>query len=238
MPFATADDGVRIHYEVEGEGQPLVLLHGFSRRLERWRETGYVDRLRNDFRLVLIDLRGFGESDKPTNREAYDNRQRVLDVGAVLTDAGIQRAHLFGYSMGAIVGMSAAIYQPQRFASFVLGGASPYGSKDLVMASMPFEDLWSRVSNAPGADHDAWQACVEETKRFGGAVQALKSTRVPVLLFAGDQDGARHDGSKRFSEEHGKTFFAVPGKDHENAFMDVDTVLPQVTQFLEQHPIA
>ena len=237
MPFATADDGVRIHYEVEGEGQPLALLHGFSRRIERWRESGYVDRLRDRYQLVLIDLRGFGESDKPTNRESYDNRQRVLDVGAVLTDAGIQRAHLFGYSMGAIIGMSAAIYQPQRFASLVLGGASPYGGKDLAMASTPFEDTWSRVSNAPGADHDAWAACVEETKRFGGAVQALKTTRVPVLLFAGDQDGARHEGAKRFSEEHGKPFFPVPGKNHEDAFLDVDTVVPRVTEFLEQHPI-
>ncbi len=237
MPFVTADDGVRIHYEVEGEGQPLVLLHGFSRNLERWRETGYVDRLKGEYQLVLVDLRGFGQSDKPTTREAYDFRQRVLDVGAVLTDAGIQRAHLLGYSMGAIIGMSAAIYQPQRFASFVLGGASPYGGKDLALASQSFEEVWSRVSSAPGADRDAWAACVEETKRFGGAVQALKTTRVPVLLFAGDQDGARYEGAKRFSEEHGTPFFGVPGKNHEEAPLDLDTVIPQLTEFLKQHPI-
>ena len=236
MPFVTADDGVRIHYEVEGEGQPLVLLHGFSRNLERWREAGYVDRLKGDYQLVLVDLRGFGQSDKPTTREAYDFRQRVLDVGAVLTDAGIQRAHLLGYSMGAIIGMSAAIYQPQRYASFVLGGASPYAGQ-LTLAGTPFEELWTRFSHLPGADHDAWAACVEETNRFGGAVQALKTTRVPVLLFAGDQDSAPFEGARRFSEEHGTPLFAVEGKNHAETFADAETIIPRVTDFLKQHPI-
>jgi pimeloyl-ACP methyl ester carboxylesterase len=138
--------------------------------------------------------------------------------------------------MGAIIGMSAAIYQPQRYASFVLGGASPYAGQ-LTLAGTPFEELWTRFSHLPGADHDAWAACVEETNRFGGAVQALKTTRVPVLLFAGDQDSAPFEGAKRFSEEHGKPFFAVEGRNHAETFADAETVIPRVTEFLKQHPI-
>jgi pimeloyl-ACP methyl ester carboxylesterase len=64
MPYVD-NDGVRIHYEVEGHGPSLVLQHGFTHSLRRWYLHGYVDALRNDYELVLIDARGHGKSDKP-----------------------------------------------------------------------------------------------------------------------------------------------------------------------------
>ena len=57
MPFAN-NQGVRIHYEVEGKGPPLVLQHGFSDSLQTWYELGYVDGLKSDYRLILLDARG------------------------------------------------------------------------------------------------------------------------------------------------------------------------------------
>ena len=59
------NDGVRIHYEVEGEGgPPLVLVHGMGMSTKDWRSAGYTDALSGEFRLILIDSRGFGQSDK------------------------------------------------------------------------------------------------------------------------------------------------------------------------------
>jgi pimeloyl-ACP methyl ester carboxylesterase len=64
MPYID-NHGARIHYQVEGQGQPLVLCHGLSMTSEDWREYGYVTGLRDRYMLTLIDSRGYGASDKP-----------------------------------------------------------------------------------------------------------------------------------------------------------------------------
>ncbi|MCH7787371.1 MAG: alpha/beta fold hydrolase, partial [Chloroflexi bacterium] len=63
MPYAD-NNGVKIHYEVEGEGPPLVLQHGFTRSLQGWRDNGYVTALKDDYKLIMVDSRGHGASDK------------------------------------------------------------------------------------------------------------------------------------------------------------------------------
>src|SRR3990172_464286 len=127
MPYATNPaDGVRIHYEVEGQGQPLMLVHGISGALQHWRINGYVDALRGDYRLVLVDARGHGESDKPHNPEAYAFKLMVGDLVAVLDALDISEDHYFGYSMGTLIGFRAPGFAPGRFHSLILGGHSPY----------------------------------------------------------------------------------------------------------------
>jgi len=86
MPDAT-NLGVKIHYEVEGSGPPLVLAHGLGYSGEDWRDFRYVDLMRQDFQLILVDHRGHGKSDKPHGPAAYSPEMRVNDHVAVL-DAG------------------------------------------------------------------------------------------------------------------------------------------------------
>src|SRR5688500_7872208 len=74
MPYATTD-GLRIQYEVTGNGEPLVLYHGLTGSGERWRDTGYVTGLADAYRLILIDARGHGGSDKPHVQVAYGRRR-------------------------------------------------------------------------------------------------------------------------------------------------------------------
>ncbi len=239
MPFAeNPEDGVRIHYEVEGDGPPLVLQHGTGGSLERWRTRGYVDRLRDRFRLLLIDSRGHGESDKPLEQEAYELRNRVLDIGAVMTAEDEQTAHFFGYSMGGWIGYGAAIYMPQRFRSLVIGGFGPVPDPYFGRSTEQLVEASAERAAAQGTPLSESERAVRtlvfaETARFGGAVQALKTTRLPVLLFAGDED-PRYE-SIRDAEalsEHA-TFFSLPGKDHGGAFEAVDDVAPRVIEFLE-----
>lgn len=99
VSYAT-NEGVRVHYEIVGKGEPLVLQHGYSQDSGEWREFGYVAPLSERYRVVLVDMRGHGRSDKPHDGEAYALKNLVGDVVAVLADAGIQRAHYWGYSMG------------------------------------------------------------------------------------------------------------------------------------------
>ena len=64
--FAISSGGVRIAYDVNGAGAPVVLLHGGSQSRQNWHSAGYIERLKPDFKVIAIDIRGNGESDKPT----------------------------------------------------------------------------------------------------------------------------------------------------------------------------
>jgi pimeloyl-ACP methyl ester carboxylesterase len=136
MPYAITE-GVRIYYEVEGQGVPLVLGHGGSDTLEMWRKSGYTDALKEEFQLILFDFRGHGRSDsRPSqdnhpsgnkSHEISDHRTGMSDdVVAVLDSLGTDKAHYFGYSAGARVGYDLALHHAERFPSFILGGMTPY----------------------------------------------------------------------------------------------------------------
>ena len=92
MPYAN-NDGVCIHYQVEGEGPPLVLQHGFTSSLQSWYTSGYVAALQPDYQLILIDVRGYGQSDKPydPNTDAMQNRDE--DILAELDALQDETAH-------------------------------------------------------------------------------------------------------------------------------------------------
>ena len=124
MPFAM-NNGVRIHYEVEGAGPPLVLQHGFTDSMVSWYDRGYVDALKQHNLLVLIDARGHNASDKPHDPEAYAAELNVGDVIAVLDRLSISKTRYFGYSMGGLIGFGMAQFAPTRVGAMILGGASP-----------------------------------------------------------------------------------------------------------------
>ena len=125
MPYAD-NEGIRIHYAVEGKGPALVLLHGFTTSSKYWRDQGYVEALKDDHTLVLINARGHGASDKPHTSEAYSGALSAGDVVVVLDALGIEKAHYWGYSMDGQIGFHLAKHALSRFHSLVLGGASPY----------------------------------------------------------------------------------------------------------------
>ena len=125
MPYAD-NDGVRIHYEVEGTGPALVLQHGITQCVEDWFECGYVSALRAQYRLILVDARGHGQSDKPHDGASYALGNRVADVVAVIDALGVERAHFWGYSMGGYIGFGMAKHAPDRLGTFIAGGVHPY----------------------------------------------------------------------------------------------------------------
>ena len=130
MPQATSNNGVKIHYEVVGDGPPVLLHHGFTSSLEGWREYGYADALKDDYRLILMDARGHGQSGKPHDAAAYAMGFRVSDVTSVLDDLGVEQSHFFGYSMGGHTGFGMLQHAPDRVASLVVvGGMHPYARK-------------------------------------------------------------------------------------------------------------
>src|SRR5262245_44908560 len=120
---AVAEDGISVAYEDLGHGEPLVLLHGLTESRECWHEAGHVAQfLRRGWRLILIDCRGHGRSEKPHAPGAYSGHSRAADVIAVLDHAGIRRAALMGHSMGGVVALATAAFHPERVSALIVNG--------------------------------------------------------------------------------------------------------------------
>jgi pimeloyl-ACP methyl ester carboxylesterase len=106
--FVTSKDGTKIAYEVTGSGPAILLLHGAGQTRDEWSRTDYVKRLAPNFTVIAVDLRGRGESDKPTKPEAYVLDRWAEDLIAVADAAGAQRFHVWGYAYGGLIGRALA----------------------------------------------------------------------------------------------------------------------------------
>ena len=119
-----SSDGVRIRFVEQGAGEPVVLIHGLLGSIDDWRRTTRVlDDLSRDHRVIALDLRGHGQSDKPRDPVAYGARL-TEDVLRLLDHLKIERAHIVGYSFGGAVAGRLVVTNPERFASAILGGSS------------------------------------------------------------------------------------------------------------------
>ena len=150
MPHCVAARA-RIHYEVDGEGEPLVLVAGTAFDMSFWDDL--LPQLRG-FRVLRLDNRGAGLSDAPD--EAFSIEQMADDVAAVMDAAGMPSAHVYGMSMGGLIAQDLAIRYPERVLSLVLGATyaggpplsravrllplllSEKGPEDLLRATAPF----------------------------------------------------------------------------------------------------
>lgn len=117
-------DGIRIAYDDVGEGPPIVLVHGFaSSRAGNWRGPGWYDALVDAGRRVIaLDCRGHGESEKPHDPGAYADGAMPADVVALLDHLSIPEADLMGYSMGGRISLSLLVDHADRFNAVVLAG--------------------------------------------------------------------------------------------------------------------
>jgi pimeloyl-ACP methyl ester carboxylesterase len=122
--YVDAEDGVKIAYEVEGAGPPVVLVHGFgASRAITWKNTLWIQTLvRAGRRAIAIDCRGHGESGKPHEIAAYDEGRMAADVTAVLDALGIPAADAMGYSMGGFLAIRLMHDAPARVRRAVLAG--------------------------------------------------------------------------------------------------------------------
>lgn len=203
------NDGVTIHAEVVGDGPPLVLQHGRLGSGQFWFDAGYVAALATEHRLVIVDARGHGRSDKPADPAAYTPEAMAGDIVAVLDRLAIDRADLFGYSMGGRIGFATTALFGQRIHALVAGGAGPYGparsaEAELELAAtmaggmeaylVAMEQMLERTIPSPDRDRllandaDALAALATATASWPSVVDALARRAEPILLFGGTED--------------------------------------------------
>jgi len=132
LPLVHAEDfffdsaGVKIHYTVEGKGEPVLLIHGFGADIRtNWSAPGIINELSDTFQVIAIDNRGHGRSEKPHDPRAY-GMQMVEDSLRLLDHLRIPKAHVVGYSMGGRITCAIVGYHPERLRSAVLGGYGWY----------------------------------------------------------------------------------------------------------------
>lgn len=251
MPYAE-NEGVKIHYEVEGTpGKPtIVFQHGFLGRLKSWRDRGYVDLVKDDFHILLVDARGHGASDKPHDPEAYDMRNRVLDITAVMDAEGVQHAHYHGYSMGGTIGWATMIYAPQRFLSWTLGGSMPMLDLEDVdfreqqdfdtyyAEAMQRNPLAKAADEAGLQDRVALRAAQTARSKWRGAEQAVRLVQGPILVYVGTEDRP-HPGAVRSQELNPNIrLIELEGDDHTQAAQRPDVVVPAMLEMIESVPVA
>jgi pimeloyl-ACP methyl ester carboxylesterase len=103
---------------IQGQGPAVLLLHGFPDRSNLWRHQ--IDALKSDFTVIAPDLRGFGESDRPDDVDAYRVGKSVGDLLAILDELGVERAHVVGHDFGAAVAWAFALSAPERLERLVV----------------------------------------------------------------------------------------------------------------------
>ena len=116
---------LRIFYDVAGRAgaPPLVLVHGYTASgRTNWELSGWVDALGKQYRLLIPDLRGHGRSEKPHKPEAYSISAMAQDVLACMDAEGVERAIVFGYSMGGMITLELLLNHPDRVSAAIIGG--------------------------------------------------------------------------------------------------------------------
>ena len=207
MPHCVAARA-RIHYEVDGEGEPLVLIAGTAFDLSFWDDL--LPELRG-FRVLRLDNRGAGLSDAPD--EAFTIEQMADDVAAAMDAAGMPSAHVYGASMGGLIAQELAIRYPERVLSLVLGATfavvpplsravralpllmSRKGPEDLLRATAPFlsanpipatDDPFPGHVLAPRSKRVLRRQLAAQLRY--SSLRRLHTIRQPTLIMHGEKD--------------------------------------------------
>jgi pimeloyl-ACP methyl ester carboxylesterase len=236
MMFASSR-GFRIRYQMWGSGPALVLLHGFPMWGDRWRDTGYVSALEDRFRVIVPDLLGHGQSDKPHESAAYGMPNMAADVIAVLDAAGADRAHVWGYSMGTNVAQNLAVIAPGRVTSLVLGGYPPGldQEQERALRGTQVPQTWEEMlDGVPSAvidmfkahneDFAAVQACRAAASETWATIAGLQSAAHPTLAYIGADDDLA-DLTRQQCVAVPCRLEIVPGN-HVQAFRQAGNILP------------
>jgi len=116
-------DGVRIHYTVEGSGEPVLLIHGYTANIAvNWAAPGVIKALADKYQVIAIDNRGHGQSEKPHDPQAYGIKM-VADSIHLLDHLNLRKVHVVGYSMGGFFTSVLITEHPDRFWTATMGGA-------------------------------------------------------------------------------------------------------------------
>ena len=243
--------GVKIHYQEAGAGEAVMLVHGFASTAEHnWGGTGWIATLSAKYRVIALDVRGHGFSDKPHAPELYGYASMGADVTRLMDHLGIRRAILMGYSMGASIAIELMLSRPERFRAIVLGEiayddgledkadrdaiAEAYRADSSATIKSPVAKAYRRFAESMPNDLKALAALIDaERAPFDPA--RLAAVRIPVLIVVGTNDNAIGDPKPLAKMISGARLVILDGRDHMTAPGDL-RFKEAVIEFLRAAP--
>jgi pimeloyl-ACP methyl ester carboxylesterase len=247
-------DGVRIAYSVEGEGNAIIHLHGGGDTKECWEKYGYWEDLARDYKVIAVDIRGNGESDKQAKADDYDIKLVMNDVFSVADICGVESFSVIGFSFGAAIGKNLAAYSSRVEKLVMIGhafGSSVYGEflamipdlrvewLDIIEkqkagtlkmdALSDFNKFWVKNYDLP-----AWRAIISAMPNWGSVGPC--DIKCPVMVLYGRGDKSVDNQMKRFEKEveQCKTHIFVNEElSHYDQFTDSAKNLPFLREFLK-----
>jgi len=223
---------VEIAYLDEGQGEPIVLVHGFGSNKEiNWVNPSWVTTLtRAGRRVIALDNRGHGQSTKLYGVDDYDMPLMAGDVRALLDHLGIARADVMGYSMGARIATFLAVHHPERVRSVVIGGLGirivekqGTGLAQRVVVALKAPSLadvtdpdgraFRSFAERTNSDLKALAACMSRPRTLLTPEQ-VAGIKVPVLVAVGTNDDVAGSGPELAALIPGARALDIPGRDH------------------------
>jgi len=255
------NNGVRIMYDVVGQGRPLILLHGWSGDRSLWTVTGYVEDLRRDHLLLIVDLRGHGASDKPHEPAAYHTHAVTSDVLAVANAEGLDRFAIWGHSYGGWIAWMTAHAAPEHVRAIVTTGAwdpwphpkeewgwfdEGWGPALQRGGTRALVDLWEQEQGEAFEREFAWAQDVvlradpevllaifaPELRTEG--VSDLERFPVPTLLIAGELEDEDNEAAKVAGRVPNGQSLRLPGLGHGGAIAASKLTIPTARGFLDR----
>jgi pimeloyl-ACP methyl ester carboxylesterase len=229
MPHFTHGD-VDIAYLDEGEGEPVVLVHGFASNKEvNWVYTGWVTTLKAAARRVIaLDNRGHGQSTKLYDPAAYHSALMADDVRALLDHLELDRADVMGYSMGARNTAFLALAHPERLRAAVLGGlginlVNGVGKPEIIAQAMeapaladvtdPTGYMYRAFAEKTRSDFRALAACIRGSRQTMSP-EELGSIAVRFLVAVGSNDTVAGSPQELAALVPDAETLVIPGRDH------------------------
>ena len=145
MPHITRD-GINIYYEDHGSGPAILLGHGFSSTSKMWADQ--VNALKDEYRVIVWDMRGHGDSDSPDDPAQYSEAHTVEDMAALLNECGIDSAVIGGLSLGGYMSLAFHLKYPEKVDALMLFDTGPGYKNDQA------RDGWNKTANEWAADFD------------------------------------------------------------------------------------
>jgi pimeloyl-ACP methyl ester carboxylesterase len=229
-------DGVRIAYLDEGEGEPILLIHGFASNIAaNWIDPGWVRTLTQAGRRVIaIDNRGHGQSEKLYEPERYGAPEMAEDAVRLLDHLGIERGDVLGYSMGARIAAFLAFAHPERVRSVIFGGLGINMVRGMIGSGPLAKALEApRLEDVTNDTARSFRIFAEQTKSDLKALAAcmrgprekvprekLGEITVPVLVAVGSKDVIGGSGAALAELIPSAQFLEITGRDHMKAVGD------------------
>jgi pimeloyl-ACP methyl ester carboxylesterase len=253
LPMPSFHNGaVEIAYLDEGEGDPIILVHGFaSSKNVNWVYPTWVSDLKKDGRRVIaLDNRGHGDSEKLYDAAQYEIAIMADDVIALMDHLSLARADVMGYSLGSRMTAMLALKAPQRLRSAILGGigigliegGGPGENVALALEAPSLEGVTDPVgrtfrafADQTRSDRRALAACLRGSRRLMTREEAAAITGVPVLIAVGSADEIAGSAQALGEIIPGAQVLDIPNRDHMRAVGD-KVYKSGVTEFLSRRP--